>query len=107
MVRMRSPVRTWSLALYLDFGRRLVPTSVEPQRDSNGALDRTRTADLLLTMQVLYLLSYEGPGGLRVSDSGVLDRGRWSGKRGSNPRPSAWKADALPTELFPLDLVTR
>ena len=25
----------------------------------------------------------------------------WSGKRGSNPRPSAWKADALPSELFP------
>ena len=25
-----------------------------------------------------------------------------SGKRGSNSRPSAWKADALPTELFPL-----
>ena len=25
----------------------------------------------------------------------------WSGKRGSNSRPSAWKADALPTELFP------
>ncbi len=25
----------------------------------------------------------------------------WSGKRGSNPRHSAWKADALPTELFP------
>ena len=31
---------------------------------------------------------------------------RWralSGRRGSNPRPSAWKADALPTELLPLD----
>src|SRR5512141_134622 len=27
--------------------------------------------------------------------------GGWSGKRGSNPRHSAWKADALPTELFP------
>ena len=27
----------------------------------------------------------------------------WSGKRDSNPRPSAWEADALPTELFPLD----
>ena len=27
---------------------------------------------------------------------------QWSGKRGSNPRPSAWKADALPTELLPL-----
>ena len=25
----------------------------------------------------------------------------WSGKRGSNSRHSAWKADALPTELFP------
>ncbi len=24
-----------------------------------------------------------------------------SGKRDSNSRPSAWKADALPTELFP------
>src|SRR6266850_5095021 len=26
----------------------------------------------------------------------------WSGKRESNPRPSAWEADALPSELFPL-----
>ncbi len=25
-----------------------------------------------------------------------------SGKWGSNPRPSAWEADALPTELLPL-----
>lgn len=25
-----------------------------------------------------------------------------SGERGSNPRPSAWEADALPTELSPL-----
>ena len=24
-----------------------------------------------------------------------------SGRRDSNPRPSAWKADALPTELLP------
>jgi hypothetical protein len=24
-----------------------------------------------------------------------------SGKRDSNPRPSAWEANALPTELFP------
>ena len=27
-----------------------------------------------------------------------------SGKRGSNPRPPAWKASALSTELFPLVL---
>ena len=26
---------------------------------------------------------------------------KWSGKRDSNPRPRAWKARALPTELFP------
>ena len=66
-------------------------------------------------MQVLYLLSYEGPNlqpGLRrpipVSDASAADprteRG-WSGKRDSNPRPSAWKADALPTELFPPDSI--
>ena len=33
----------------------------------------------------------------------------WSGRRGSNSRQSAWKADALPTELLPpnniLDLI--
>ncbi len=28
----------------------------------------------------------------------------WSGKRDSNPRPTAWKAVALPTELFPRKL---
>ena len=27
-----------------------------------------------------------------------------SGRRGSNPRPSAWKADALSTELLPQKL---
>src|SRR5262245_46862320 len=30
----------------------------------------------------------------------------WSGKRDSNPRPSAWKAYALATELFPPRFVT-
>jgi hypothetical protein len=47
----------------------------------NGAHIRTRTGDLFLTKEVLYLLSYVGF--------------NWSGKRDSNPRPSAWKADAL------------
>ena len=40
--------------------------------------------NLILTKDVLYLLSYVG----RINK-------KWSGKRGSNPRPSAWKADAL------------
>ena len=29
---------------------------------------------------------------------------KWSGRRGSNPRHSAWEADTLPTELLPLTL---
>ncbi len=44
-----------------------------------------------------------GPGQGWPGGSHRLARpGRWSGKRDSNPRPSAWKADALATELFPL-----
>src|SRR5580692_3758406 len=38
-------------------------------------------------------------------DSMVLGRKyllkSWSGRRDSNPRPSAWEADTLPTELLP------
>gem|GEM_PF-4102210 len=41
--------------------------------------------NLFLTKEVLYLLSYVG----------ILKCAGWSGKRDSNPRPSAWKADAL------------
>lgn|GEM_PF-4606853 len=29
-----------------------------------------------------------------------------SGRRESNPRPSAWEADALPTELLPLETIS-
>src|SRR5262245_45170131 len=140
----------------------------------SGAHERNRTADLLLTMQMLYRLSYVGASsGLQAGSTGLWmssgseycrrkanaakvlaredatspcdprsgsrreriaspeiqcrpDRGvnaklvrslccvppamptqrsspelNWSGKRDSNPRPSAWKADALATELFP------
>ncbi len=35
------------------------------------------------------------------STSLYLPRVKWSGKRDSNSQPSAWKADALPIELFP------
>src|SRR6476646_1453354 len=30
----------------------------------------------------------------------------WSGRRDSNPRPSPWQGDALPTELLPLGTAT-
>src|SRR6188474_1673247 len=33
--------------------------------------------------------------------------GSWSGRRDSNPRHPAWKARALPTELLPLNSLTR
>ena len=32
--------------------------------------------------------------------------GKWSGRRDSNPRPSPWQGDALPTEPLPLDAAT-
>ncbi len=32
----------------------------------------------------------------------LTEKGKWSGKRGSNSRPSPWQGDALPAELFPL-----
>ena len=32
---------------------------------------------------------------------------KWSGRRGSNPRPQAWEACALPTELHPHFLSSR
>ncbi len=36
-----------------------------------------------------------------------LHRQYMSGRRDSNPRPSAWKANALPTELLPLIFLFR
>ena len=65
--------------------------------------------NLILTKDVLYLLSYVGSfpdelhqnafvsntvgeiATIKTKHTEIL----WSGKRDSNPRPSAWKADAL------------
>ena len=84
------------------------------------AHDGIRTRDLFLTKEVLYRLSYMGIRALlnrsnrspkkensvrqkNCRRSGPSPDGFfWSGKRDSNPRPRAWKARALPTELFPL-----
>ena len=76
------------------------------------AHDGNRTRDLFLTKEVLYRLSYMG----EITVSSSLLRlsaqlkppptaelfAKWSGRRDSNPRPRAWKARALPTELLPL-----
>jgi hypothetical protein len=38
---------------------------------------------------------------LAVGSVVMIGKREVSGKRDSNPRPSAWEADALPTELLP------
>jgi hypothetical protein len=56
---------------------------------TDGAPGRARTCDPRLRRPVLY------PAELRAHVSSA-SRLRWSGRRDSNPRPSAPKADALP-----------
>jgi hypothetical protein len=74
-------------------------------RGNLQAHDGIRTRDLFLTKEVLYRLSYMGPIFIpwpaHRSPAARHDATLWSGKRDSNPRPRAWKARALPTELFP------
>ena len=60
------------------------------------AQERIRTADLVLTKDVLCHLSYLGS--RRPTKMGLpqsTGKHAQSGRRDSNPRPSAWKADAL------------
>ena len=59
--------------------------------DANGVTDGDRTRDNQCHKLALYQLNYGHHYNISF----------WSGKRGSNSRHSAWKADALPTELFP------
>ena len=56
----------------------------------NGAGERSRTLDLLITSQLLYQLSYTGNVYLK----------KWWRMTGSNRRPPACKAGALPAELI-------
>ncbi len=58
--------------------------------------------DLFLTKEALYRLSYVGTVSVQTTRrSTEVNAPKWSGRRGSNSRHSAWKADALPTELLP------
>lgn len=59
--------------------------------------------DLFLTKEALYRLSYVGI--IRGTPTNVfliVPLVFWSGRRDSNSRQPAWKAEALPTELLPL-----
>ena len=62
--------------------------------------------NLFLTKEALYRLSYVGIWAQQQKErwnGRQYDRrfNHWSGRRGSNSRHSAWKAEALPTELLP------
>ena len=140
-------------------------TTHSPRRPIIGADDRTRTGDLVLTKDALYLLSYIGPqiaptgepkpaagqedknpaallclsrqdqpvsqtaetpsaAGWAVSNPPlhlladkiaprpntwtIFEAGEnWSGRRGSNPRPTAWKAVTLPLSYSRLRVLRR
>lgn len=103
---LTSNIRFPSCATIFECGTAPVP---------HGAHGGTRTPDSRIKNPLLYQLSYmsviahrAGFPGLhgtsRLSEPSVIERmggfiDPWSRRRGSNPRPSAWKADALPIEL--------
>src|SRR5436190_14499568 len=116
----------FSLAMSANLALWLCPSS-----NFSGADDQNRTGDLVLTKDALCQLSYIGLnvfvsqqslstvrharrttsldllGGLPFAAHVVRDvREGWSGRRGSNPRPTAWKAVTLPLSYSRLRSLT-
>jgi hypothetical protein len=73
----------------------VVETAVEP---TTGI----EPVDLFLTKEALYRLSYVGIIRDIPTNAFFVPLIFWSGRRDSNSRQPAWKAEALPTELLPL-----
>jgi hypothetical protein len=63
--------------------------------------------DLFLTKEALYRLSYVGVPAVFSNIPAYFIAFYWSGRRDSNSRQPAWKAEALPTELLPLLTMNR
>jgi hypothetical protein len=72
-----------------------------------GAHDRNRTGEPLpyqgsaLPTELHGLFQVRIRPKFRGRSGAKLPQKQWSGRRGSNSRHSAWKAEALPTELLP------
>ncbi len=65
-----------------------------------GRSGETRTRGLMVPNHARYQLRY-------TSMTKTDTRFRWSGKRESNPQPSAWEATALPLSHFRTQALTR
>ncbi len=74
--------------------RASVKQAQKPQRDREYSTLSLATGDALLRKQMVYDFPSKGPG--HKSRTLPIGHWGWSGRRGSNPRPSAWEADALP-----------
>ena len=63
-----------------------------------GAAGRIRTADLILTKDALYLLSYSS---ICIYLYQLSLQKTWQGQKDSNPRHAVLETAALPAELYP------
>ena len=68
----------------------------------NGSKVRCPTTRRRGSEIVIVAQSLAASPGLKV----ICRAKKWSGRRDSNPRPSPWQGDALPTEPLPLDVAT-
>jgi hypothetical protein len=70
-----------------------------------SSLPRRRSTPELRGRFVAQAVSLPVHQNLKADKTNRLSYEDWSGRRDSNSRPSAWKADALPTELHPLKFI--
>ena len=70
-----------------------------------SSLPRKRSTTELLRLVSFALSLFEYRFLFEAGQGSLLCPAFWSGRRGSNPPPIAWKAIALPNELLPLLLV--
>ena len=85
--------------------RHVAGVAARPPGDGSGSrLAAPRGFEPRLTDPKSAVLPLDEGAGVPEVESVLADPGEeWSGRRDSNPRPSPWQGDALPTEPLPLD----